>query len=175
MSALREARVRNPLIILDEIDKVGGRTHNHGDPSAALLEVLDPEQNTHFRDVYLDVPVDLSEVLFIATANDLAGIPAPWDRLELIEALGYADEEKVDMVRPKPVERATRGQRAERRRLLGPRSRQGGIGRNRRRRPAPCWSSGGWRWRCSMARRRRGRRPLRRWTHPRRRCRDRSR
>ena len=98
--ALLEARVRNPVIILDEIDKVGGRTQNHGDPSAALLEVLDPAQNTRFRDVYLDIPFDVSEVVFIATANDLAGVPAPLrDRLEVIEAPGYTDEEKVDIVR----------------------------------------------------------------------------
>ena len=100
VQALEEAGVRNPVIILDEIDKVGGRTHNHGDPSAALLELLDPEQNTRFRDVYLDVPFDLSEVLFIATANDLAAVPAPLrDRLEVIEAPGYSDDEKVDIVR----------------------------------------------------------------------------
>ena len=100
VQALEEAGVRNPVIILDEIDKVGGRTHNHGDPAVALLELLDPEQNTRFRDVYLDVPFDLSEVLFIATANDLSAVPAPLrDRLEVIEAPGYTDDEKVDIVR----------------------------------------------------------------------------
>ena len=97
---LLDAKVRNPVMILDEIDKVGGATKSFGDPSAALLEMLDPEQNTHFRDVYVDVPVDLAEVLFIATANDLARIPAPLrDRLEVIEASGYSDEEKVAIVR----------------------------------------------------------------------------
>ena len=97
---LLDAKVRNPVMILDEIDKVGGAKTNCGDPSAALLEVLDPEQNPHFRDVYLDVPLDLSEVLFIATANDVAGIPAPLrDRLEIIEASGYSDQEKVDIAR----------------------------------------------------------------------------
>ena len=100
VSALLEAKVRNPVIILDELDKVGGRTPSHGDPSAALLEVLDPEQNTRFRDAYLDVGFDLSEVLFIATANDLAGVPAPLrDRLEVIASPGYTEEEKVDIVR----------------------------------------------------------------------------
>ncbi len=97
---LQKARVRNPVMILDEIDKVGGATTNFGDPSAALLEVLDPAQNTHFRDAYIEVPVDLSEVLFIATANDPAKIPAPLrDRLEIIEAPGYTDDEKVAIVR----------------------------------------------------------------------------
>ena len=99
---LLDAKVRNPVMVLDEIDKVGGATKSFGDPSAALLELLDPEQNTHFRDVYVDVPFDLSEVLFIATANDLAGILAPLrDRLEVIEASGYSDDEKVAIVRRK--------------------------------------------------------------------------
>ena len=97
---LRKAKVRNPVMILDEVDKVGGATTNFGDPSAALLEVLDPAQNTHFRDAYVETPFDLSEVLFIATANDVAKIPAPLrDRLEIIEAPGYSDDEKVDIVR----------------------------------------------------------------------------
>ena len=97
---MRRAKVRNPVMILDEIDKVGGATTNFGNPSAALLEVLDPAQNTHFRDVYLEAAVDLSEVLFIVTANNLAGIPAPLrDRLEIIEAPGYTDDEKIDIVR----------------------------------------------------------------------------
>ena len=100
MRGLRGAKVRNPVMILDEIDKVGGTTKSFADPSAALLEMLDPEQNTRFRNVYVDVPIDLSEVLFIATANDLAAIPAPpRDRLEAIEASGYSDEEKVAIVR----------------------------------------------------------------------------
>ena len=97
---LRKAGIRNPVMILDEIDKVGGATTNFGDPSAALLEVLDPAQNTHFRDAYVELTFDLSEVLFISTANDVANIPAPLrDRLEVIEAPGYTDDEKVDIVR----------------------------------------------------------------------------
>ena len=97
---LEEAGVRNPLVILDEIDKVGRRTSNAGNPSAALLEVLDPAQNTAFVDRYVGLPVDLSEVLWIGTANDLEAMPAPLrDRMDVIEVPGYTDEEKIAIVK----------------------------------------------------------------------------
>lgn len=92
-ASLRQAGVKNPLILLDEIDKVG--TDQRGDTASALLEVLDSEQNAHFRDHYVEIPLDLSEVLFIATANSVSSIPRPLlDRMEILEVSSYTANEK---------------------------------------------------------------------------------
>ena len=99
IKSMQKAGSSNPVFILDEIDKVTQNTIN-GDPSSSLLEVLDPEQNNAFHDNYLDVDYDLSKVLFIATANDLGGIPRPLrDRMEIIEVSGYVTEEKVEIAK----------------------------------------------------------------------------
>jgi ATP-dependent Lon protease len=110
IQALHRCGVRNPVIMLDELDKVGTDSHR-GDPASVLLEILDPQQNNCFRDLYLDCNFDLSQVFFIATANNLSEVPAPLlDRLEIIEISGYSEAEKLAIAQkhllPRQIEKA---------------------------------------------------------------------
>ena len=134
--ALREAGSMNPVFMLDEVDKVGADWR--GDPASALLEVLDPAQNHHFRDRYLEIELDLSDVLFIATANVIDTIPAPLlDRLEIIRIDGYTEEEKVAIARDHllPRQLAFQGLRDDEvsvsddalRRVIGDYTREAGV------------------------------------------------
>ena len=107
VQSMRKAGTTNPVLMIDEVDKLG--QSNRGDPAAALLEVLDPEQNSTFYDNYLGVPFDLSNVMFIATSNDLGSVPpALRDRMEIIDIAGYSKEEKIEIAKHHLVEKAVK-------------------------------------------------------------------
>ena len=107
MQAMKTAGATNPLILIDEIDKTSGNIE--GDISSALLEVLDPEQNSTFTDHYIGLPYDLSEAVFIATANSTQGISAPlMDRMDVVEVSGYSEREKVRIARSHIIPRVRR-------------------------------------------------------------------